>query len=282
MLTSFLLYSTRTVRLEVTLHELNLKIRNLQDSHLSESRFIQRSQQETLERLLAQLHNLQEVQGRTHGALSILGDNFNRSQESISQTSRDQVDPLPSTGYNRLTDTTTLSSHDQTSGVVSLKVEQSASSTCRQTCSCQCHILGHWRSHRLLGRVLGHLFIGYSRTPNISLSCDLNSCGRYRRSIVSVFYVFPQWLVQYALFAVLLHTKRSGLVLSLKAVRPRLSSDMLWTYAQTGDIPRLRTLFDKGEASPFDIVAQNQYSLLDVRIIKFYVGSGTNILVACG
>ena len=241
------------LRLETRLQEINLRIESLQDAHVSESRSTRSSQYEALQRLLTQLHSLQENQVRTHEAMRTLGDSFGGSRETSSQL------------QNR--NSITFSPQNHSSAIAGLKVQQFTSSACRQSCSCQCHTRRNWRSSQIMDQFLGTLFIGYSYPPSIVLTCDLTSCRRHQRKVTTFLYVFPYWLLRRVWSVVLLYSHRDGLSASLRTYRNRSPADMVFAYIDIGDLNKLKILFDKGDASPFDFSAEANVSLLHVRIL---------------
>ena len=242
---------------------MSLSIRNLQDSHFTELEFARSSRQD-LERFLAILQNIQEHQSRTYEVVRDIRYSLTRS--TVRGLTERGGQP-PSIQHRQLANTNASSPLNQSPAIAYIKVQQVVRPTCRQICSCQCHTPGQWRSYRLLDQALGSLFIGYSRTPTITLKCDLKSCNRHQRGLVTALYVFPQWFLQRALSVVLVSTKRNGLTASLRTIRCRSSSDMVFHYVATGDITRLQTLFDKGEASPSDVIISTQLSVLQVRAV---------------
>ena len=238
-------------------------MQTLQDSHLSESQYTRNTQTEAIGRLFTQIHSLEESQSRTYGALNVLRSDIATTRQITHQSFEPQDNLSSNTQQGeRLSGINPIPRRHQ--AVVGLKVQQLTIAECRRSCPCQCHMRKQWRSYQLFDRILGNLFVGYSRPPNVALKCDLESCGRQTRSLVTVIYAFPQWLLRQVLSAVLISSRRNGIVVSLKTLRPRSSSDVFWDYIVQGDVDRVKTLFDRGEASPFDIGARTQIDPLRV------------------
>ena len=211
----------------------------------------------------------------------MLGDSFSEFKDFVPRNSRDQNNPQTSIQQGNSFNTESLLPKNQNSAIMGLKIQQFASSICRQSCSCQCHTRRQWRSYQFLDQLLGTLFIGYSNTPRTTLSCDLMSCNRHQRNITTLFYVFPHWLLWHIWSVVLIHTRRDGLAASLRTFRNRRPSDRVFFCATTGDIVKLRALFNKGEASPSDIDGGSQLDLLTVRIISFIMGIEIHKITVC-
>ena len=98
---------------------------------------------------------------------------------------------------------------------------------------------------------------------------------------MTVLYVFPQWFLRHILFFSLLCAKEGRLTATVNTVRTRSLSDIVFHYVATGNISKLKSLFDSGEASPFDVQWQTQESLLRVRTALVVVELSINISIAC-
>ena len=151
--------------------------------------------------------------------------------------------------------------------MIGMKVYQATKLQCPRSCFRQCHTYSQWSSpQRRFKEVIGALFIGYSRTSTLAPTCDRTSCSRHEKSLITVLYVFPSWILQRILFILLCFTRRDGPIMSLRTVRIRDRSDGIFFWAEEGNLTKIQTLFKNGEASPFDVTATNQLSLLTVRI----------------
>ena len=95
-------------------------------------------------------------------------------------------------------------------------------------------------------------------------SCDCTSCTRHEKSSITVYYVFPSWILQRILIILLCSSRRDGPFMSLRPVNIRSGSDQVFFWAGEGYIAKIRILFKNGEASPFDVKAENYGSLLTV------------------
>ena len=90
--------------------------------------------------------------------------------------------------------------------------------------------------------------------------------------------MFPSWLFETVLLVVLRHSKRDGPVVSLRTVRVRNRNESVFFYADTGNLVKLQALFQKNEASPFDIDGLHHEPLLIVGIKAPGVGTNIDIL----
>ena len=116
----------------------------------------------------------------------------------------------------------------------------------------------------MLENILGSFFIGYYKTPQIVPKCNSRSCHSYQKILVTVSYLIPQWFLQRILLVAISYANRDGLGISIRTIRSGSNSDAIWTYIQNGDLAMVQTLFKNGEASPFDVVADNGTSILEV------------------
>ena len=266
---TFLLCSTAVHHLEVRLQEVDFRIQNLQDEYRSEYRSTHISQQQVMERLFAQLRGLQQSQVHAHQTL--LGEGINSMRDNASQSSGHQDRLQTSRQLENSSGTMLSSPENHQSRIIGLKIRQSASSTCRRNCSCQCHMRQNWRSYQFLDQFLGGLFVGYSHAPKATLSCDSLLCGRHHRTITIISYVFPYWFVWRIWSIMLLYTARDGLEASFRIIRAWRVSDLVFLYAATGDMVKLKGLFDRGEASPFDVGAESGICVLGVGTIWYSI-----------
>ena len=243
---------------------MTLKIQNLQDSHLSEFQFTRDSQRDILNQMIAQLHNVQEVQGRMFENLYMLSYGQTDTRENPLQGLENRGGPEPDTQQRVTSKSGVLTRQDQGSAYIGLTVQQCEVTTSRQSCLCRCHWRRKWQSYQVLDKIVGTLFLGYSSAPNLTQGCDLPSCSRNQRSLSSVLYIFPSWFLQRAISIVLLYTHRDGPSMSLRTLRLRRLADPVFHFATVGEVTQIKALFDRGEASPFDIGTAPQVCLLSV------------------
>ena len=244
-------------------------IQNLLNSDLSESRAIRTSQDAIHGQLLAFLHKLHEVQDQMQVALRSLdlaADPSSRLQaRSLSICSDELSEALqptkPSIPRSRV--------RKSSSSIVGMTVQQIDRKPCRWGCSCKCHIRAQWRSHPILKNILGYLFFGYCRTPRVTPDCDRASCHSYHRVFATVFYVFPQWFLQRIVLVAISYANKTGLEISIRTTRERSTTDAIWVYIKNRDLSMVQSLFKKGEASPFDILASTGVSILGVHSSPF-------------
>ena len=245
---------------------MNLTTRSLHESHFSEARGTRTVQQDMLRQLLANLQKLQEDQVRTQENIQNLNESFEKYEDRDSQKPRYQLD-LPSSHERdgRVNPPRTSQSHNP-SAIVGLMVQRVSKPSCQPSCSCKCHVKGSWRSHPIFDHVIGSLFVGYSRSPKLVPSCDTASCIGNKRGLAVVFYAFPQWFLQLALLTVISYSKRDGLGVALRSLRRRDAADDVFYYAQSGHVASMRTIFERGQASPFDVRAVDDSSPLKVHM----------------
>ena len=240
---------------------LTLDIRNSID-HASQSATA--SQQDTLNQLLVHLQRLHETQAHTQTTSRDLGSGVVRLRESANQLIAGQVHSQPATRNTEPADTTYLPS-EHSLPMIGMKIQQATKLQCPRNCFCQCHTHSQWSSpQRRFKKVIGALFVGYSRTPTLAPVCDRTSCSRHEKSLITVLYMFPPWVLQRVLFVLLCFTPRDGPIISLRTVRIRDQSNGIFFWAQQGHLTKIQILFKNGEASPFDVMAHNHNSLLSV------------------
>ena len=82
----------------------------------------------------------------------------------------------------------------------------------------------------MLENIIGSLFLGYSKTPQIVPRCDNPSCHGYQRVLATVSYVFPQWFLQRLILITISYASRDGLAISIRTIKQRCSADAIWVY----------------------------------------------------
>ena len=246
------------------LKDLSLIINNIA-SQLIESRFARNTQQNILEQLLTQLRNLQEHQLCTNSTLQSFTNDRSRIRGLRHSANKDEVNAPYTLQHSMCFSSSLPQPFDTSSGTISMRVQQGNRFLCPGECSCRCHTHREWRTSQLLDQIIGRLFIGYSRTPSLMPNCDKSSCSKYQHHI-TVTYVFPAWFLPWILFMNLLHTKRDGPVFNLRTIMRRPNTDPVFHIVRSGNIAKLRSLFQKGDVSPFDINNQDD-NLLYVRMI---------------
>ena len=217
-----------------------------------------------MNQLLVHLRKLHETQAHTQTTLRDLSSGFVGLRESANQITTGQVHSQLASRLPEPVDITYLPS-DHSLPMIGMKVHQAAKAQCPRSCFCQCHTHSRWSSpQRRFKEIIGALFVGYSRTPTLAPTCDCTSCSRHEKSLITVLYVFPPWFLKRILLILLYFTRRDGPVMSLRTVRIRDGMDLILLWAEEGNLGKIQTLFKNGEASPFDVTAKNDLSLLTV------------------
>ncbi|KAL2038039.1 hypothetical protein N7G274_009259 [Stereocaulon virgatum] len=127
-------------------------------------------------------------------------------------------------------------------------------STCSRSCICSCHKHRRLSTPRLLDRFLGTLFIGYSGSPLLSQKCDQIFCCGQKNSSTTLIYQFPRWFVISRLIQLkAIVTAMYGPELSLRFNRVVDGKALVFYYATTGDVSKMKRLFEQGRASPSDV-----------------------------
>ena len=130
-----------------------------------------------------------------------------------------------------------------------------AQRTCHRLCRCLCHSYRRYRSPSVLNSVLGSLFIGYRARPIFPETCDDQECQQSSQNC-SINYMFPSWLVNWALSFSFRNSSARGPEAALRVLRTRDFSHILTVfqnpYSSFG-FEEMRRMLDAGEASIVDI-----------------------------
>ncbi len=208
-------------------------------------------------------------------ALARLDELSNRTSEQLRHFQDQIADSaryLHSTRPTGQSDTGGPSEHTDTESTsattIGVRLTQGPNNLCVKCCSCVCHKPGRLRIN-LLGPFIGSLFVGYTGLPNITPPCNEYTCkkNRHRATFSArLTYYFPSWFLTRMIYSVVNYTARDGpQILFVKASRLRSCKASIFHHARDGDIEAMQKAFTRGDASPFDVVADGiQSSLLHV------------------
>ena len=133
--------------------------------------------------------------------------------------------------------------------------------SCEGHCSCICHSKYPYKSPRLVSKLLGSLFIGYSGLPLSTQQCNLSGCINQTRSI-QVSYTFPSWFVWKTLNITAEQSFLNGPCFGL-SVKNRINvaaGANIFSFASKGDIPAIVTLLEKRMGSLNDVTSVDGYT----------------------
>ena len=139
--------------------------------------------------------------------------------------------------------------------------------TCSRSCSCICHRTSQFRAPSFLTTALGYLVFTSRGTSFISKTCTKRMCKRQAQFSASMSYRFPPWLVARAIFLSFSSSPRN-MISSLTTMRVLPGSARVFAVISSGAIEELRSMFQKRQASIYDIDEQN-WTLLHVRWVLY-------------
>ena len=141
-------------------------------------------------------------------------------------------------------------------------------SECGSGCKCSCHIRRRISTPRLLDGFLGTLFIGYSGSPLLVQRCDQITCRGRKDSSTNFVYKFPWWFVMSRIVQLKAKvTAMYGPEVSLRFNRVVDGKALVFHYATTGDVHKMKSLFEQGRASPSDIRFDSGWTPLHVSVL---------------
>jgi hypothetical protein len=155
------------------------------------------------------------------------------------------------------------------SDTIKMRLRQ-ARTTCQATCRCSCHSVTDKKTPAFMDGLLGQLFVGFSGWPLLSSKCDSAACTGQRTSLVNLEYWFPLGICwsQIVRFS-LAYEANVGPSLQLHTLRRVTDSSQCVSFALEGNVDGLKSLFNRGLASPRDVSSTRGYSLLRVRTSLF-------------
>ena len=137
---------------------------------------------------------------------------------------------------------------------VGIRAVQFPRTACTSWCSCVCHRETKLQTPRILEKFIGSLFVGYSGLPILRAPCnERNSCRLQAQPLAHVTYFFPQWFLSRMVTFMMTVTPLAGPVASLKVQRVVSGNADVFNFARVGDVAGMKSLFERGLASPHDV-----------------------------
>ncbi|KAJ8119957.1 hypothetical protein O1611_g10492 [Lasiodiplodia mahajangana] len=123
---------------------------------------------------------------------------------------------------------------------------------CIDSCICGCHHALRIRTPEVIRNAVGVLFIELALL-SVFFSCRQRTCRHRSQRLLRFTYYFPQWLLMRMICVTLYAPDPQAWNVSCKTPR-RVSEDAaVFECARSGDIDGVRSLFDRGMASVYDI-----------------------------
>ncbi len=156
-------------------------------------------------------------------------------------------------------------------------------SDCSRSCKYSCHIRRRLQTPRLLEGLLGTFFLGYSGSPILSQNCDQSSCRGGKCSSASFTYQFPRWFVQSRMIELQAKiTAMYGPELLLRFNRVVDGKALVFHYASTGNVEKMKQLFVQRRASPATLGSIADGTPLHVSKIDCVPGFQAELLLRYG
>ena len=230
-------------RIELHLQHVLLGIGNIQQGHSDNQDLLNR----TISYLSKQEQPLEAVQQRvqqytigTHPPL-LGGSNFMDTSSIMPPPSAHTTFSLPSSppplpaGY---------------SATVNLQLARRR--RCKFTCICSCHRKSFHKAPYFFRDILGSLFIGYTGVPIFSEPCNTKKCQAALGTNFQVLYVFPSWLLSWAICTTVAFTETKGPELVLRCLRIRPQGSQIFQSVLQGSLYTM-SLIVAGSGSVLDI-----------------------------
>ena len=161
---------------------------------------------------------------------------------------------------------------------IGIRTARPRQAVCSPLCSCACHLETQIQSPRFLSSVLGALFISYGGMPVQKRACTEGSCRVAAQPSASITYYFPPWLLARMVYVFFNMTPLAGPSASLKVHRTVPGDAEVFAHARTGNVARIKELFEQQLASPHDVHAESGVSPLHVRECPFSWPASSNCL----
>ena len=229
-------------RIELQLQQVLISIGDLRQGHSENQGLLD----QTIGYLSNQGQSLEVLQQRTQQYFTntpSTGTSGNNSENTYFITSPSRANDAPSSDLPPLSGSSSSTLH--------LRVARRYK--CQITCTCSCHRISLYKSPYRLKTVLGCLFIGYAGLPIFSRPCSTTSCQANNGISFQSCYVFPSWLLNWAVCLMVVFTKTLGPELILRCLRVQPRSSIFF-----------QSLLQRGSDHTMTLIAAGSGSVLDV------------------
>ncbi len=258
-------------------HETSINQQRLEDKLIEERDQDRRAQDQFCAQVLAQLenfqlhrretqHHLTNIQGKPEPLVDSIFKNLqtNEHGNSVAQVQEPSAVPVHSSLGSDFVSTQV----GQWSSI-GVRADLRNIPECSRSCKCSCHIRRRLNTPRLLDGFLGTLFIGYSGLPLPSQKCDQVSCRGRKNSSTNFVYKFPRWFVMSRMVQLKAKvTAMYGPEVSLRFNRVVDGKALVFHYATTGDVSKMKQLFEQGRASPSDVRFDSGWTPFHVSVLE--------------
>ena len=199
-----------------------------------------------------------------------------RAQQYLTSTDQPSLGLNNSTGTDSIipqsevtSDSSSTSPLFSTSSSGSIHLRAEKRYKCKSICSCSCHRKSYYESTHIFKNLIGSLFAGYAGLPVSSTQCDTSDCQTIHGMNIRFHYVFPCWLLNWAICITMAFTRTKGPELILRCLRVR-SQEKSLIFQSVGhtDSNYTMSLIAAGLGSVVD-VDEHGYSILTVCIKNY-------------
>ena len=157
-----------------------------------------------------------------------------------------------------------VSNHGDDVGPANFICQLTKRERCSMYCTCVCHRHSSFRSSRFLSYTFGLLFIGYNGSARLFKECDTKACRVRTTKKWHIFYMFPRWMLNRAVFISLCP---QGPELLIRCLRTRQAETTpAFHSVARAQLNQIQSLMAIGQASVLD-VDQFGMSLLLVSLL---------------
>ncbi len=276
-------YRSSSLRIELDVrniymvtNETSVDQQRLEDKLIEERDQDRRAQDQFCAQVLAQLENFQLHRRETQHYLTdiqgkpgpLVDSTFKTLQTNEHGDSVAQVQELSAIPVHSSLGSDSVSNQVGQWSSIGVRADLRNMSQCSRSCKCSCHIRRRINTPRLLDGFLGTLFIGYSGLPLPSQKCDQVSCRGRKDSSTSFVYKFPRWFVMSRMVQLKAKvTAMYGPEVSLRFNRVVDGKALVFHYATTGDVSKMKQLFEQGRASPSDVRFDSGWTPFHVSVL---------------
>ena len=217
---------------------------------------------------ISQHSRLSEVLQSTHDAIETSIETISKSSWQVKEDQSGGIDQSQHLPLDRRLRTARQSPPPEKEswryGTVRVRASQYRRNPCEGWCSCICHRPRCIRTPEKADYLLGSLFVGYSGLPTRTRQCNERNCRKQSIPSVNVVYFFPRWLLARVVHFAVAISYMKGPTVSLSMPRAIPDNAPILFFAVQGNLEGIRSLFDQGLASPYDVGISNGRTALHV------------------
>lgn len=134
---------------------------------------------------------------------------------------------------------------------------------CSKACPCLCHKRYRIETPRTVANLIGSIKFSWPTYKPQDI-CDRRACRSISRSLFNFEYHFPRWLLGRILYLSCFFSQQKRPELTLRVLQVRPMNSEIFRFVSENMVDQVHQMLTTGQASLFDVDANEQRSLLSV------------------